>query len=75
MMNQKKTVEMLEASAQNANLLTERPSSQWALTARRFRSRRSGMAGLGIVLLLLTMSVNALAYLVRESAARRAALA
>ena len=58
-MNQKKTVEILEASAQDANLLTDKPSSQWALTARRFRGRRSGMIGLGIVLFLVVMALFA----------------
>ncbi|MEN8040243.1 MAG: ABC transporter permease [Actinomycetota bacterium] len=54
-----KTVELLEASAQDANLLTEQPTSQWALTLRRFRGRRSGMIGLGIVALLVIVAIFA----------------
>ncbi|MGI9641363.1 MAG: ABC transporter permease [Acidimicrobiia bacterium] len=52
-MSTKKTVEMLEASASDANLLTDDPTSQWALTARRFRAQTSGMIGLFIVVALV----------------------
>ena len=52
-MGTKKTVEMLEANAQSANLLTDSPRSQWSLTLKRFRGRKSGMIGLGIVLFLV----------------------
>lgn len=55
-MANKKTIEMLEASASDANLLTEKPISQWRLTIRRFRGRRSGMIGLGIVSALVVMA-------------------
>jgi len=55
----KKTVEMLEASASDANLITDNPASQWRLTARRFRGRKSGMIGLGIVLFLVFMALLA----------------
>ena len=55
-MANKKTVEMLEASASDANLLTEKPISQWRLTIQRFRGRRSGMIGLGIVSALIVMA-------------------
>lgn len=58
-MNKKRTVELLEATAQDANLLTEKPTSQWALTIKRFRGRRSGMIGLGIVTLLVLIAVFA----------------
>ncbi len=58
-MGTKKTVELLEASAQDANLLTEKPTSQWALTLRRFRGRRSGMIGLGIVTALIVIAIFA----------------
>ncbi len=58
-MSQKKAIEQLEASAQDANLLTEKPTSQWALTLKRFRGRKSGMIGLGIVAFLVLIAVFA----------------
>lgn len=58
-MGSKKTVEMLEANAQSANLLTDSPRSQWSLTLKRFRGRTSGMIGLGIVLFLVFVAVFA----------------
>ena len=47
---------MREASAGDANLLTDVPTRQWKLTIRRFRSRKSGMIGLGIVIALILMA-------------------
>ena len=58
-MSRKKTVELLEANLQDANLLTDKPTSQWALTLRRFRGRKSGMIGLGIVVALIAIAVFA----------------
>ncbi len=58
-MSTKKTVEILEANLQDANLLTEKPTSQWALTLRRFRERKSGMIGLGIVSALILIALFA----------------
>jgi len=58
-MTNKKTVEALESSASADNLLSERPTSQWALTLRRFRGRKSGMIGLVIVLILIGMALLA----------------
>lgn len=55
----KKTVKMLEESASDANLLTQNPASQWRLTARRFRGRKSGMIGLVIVVSLILMALLA----------------
>lgn len=55
-MANKKTIEMLEASASDANLLTEKPIGQWRLTMQRFRGRRSGMIGLGVVSALIVMA-------------------
>jgi ABC-type dipeptide/oligopeptide/nickel transport system permease subunit len=57
-MGTKKTVQILEANLQDANL-TEKPTSQWALTFRRFRGRKSGMLGLGIVVFLILIAVFA----------------
>ena len=58
-MPSKKTVQMLEESAADANLLAESPKSQWSLTLRRFRGRTSGMIGLTIVVLLILMAIFA----------------
>ncbi len=55
----KKTIEMLEASASDVNLVADSPAGQWRLTARRFRGRKSGMIGLGIVLFLVLMALLA----------------
>ncbi|MGI9529718.1 MAG: ABC transporter permease, partial [Acidimicrobiia bacterium] len=55
-MSTKKTVEMLEASASDANLLTDDPTSQWRLTAQRFRGQTSGMIGLFIVVALICIA-------------------
>ncbi len=58
-MNQKQIIEQLEASAQEANILTEKPTSQWKLTLKRFRGRKSGMIGLGIVVFLVLIAIFA----------------
>ena len=55
----KKTIEKLEMQAQDGNLLVGKPLSQWRLTVRRFRERKGGMVGLGIVTLLVLMAVFA----------------
>jgi peptide/nickel transport system permease protein len=57
-MSAKKTVEMLESAAQDKNLL-DRPTGQWSLTWKRFRGRKSGMIGLGIVMFLMFVAVFA----------------
>ena len=58
-MTSRKTVEALEQTASDANLLTESPQSQWSLTLRRFRHRTSGMIGLVIVVSLIVIAVFA----------------
>ncbi len=52
-------VEQLETQAGDVGRLYERPTSQWRLAARRFRERRSGMIGLGIVATLLLVALFA----------------
>ncbi len=54
----KKTIELLESSA-DAQQLTGAPSGQWKLTLRRFRERKSGMIGLGIVTALILIALFA----------------
>ncbi|MFO7699716.1 MAG: ABC transporter permease [Acidimicrobiia bacterium] len=57
-MTSRKTVELLESAAA-AQLLTDPPTSQWRLTITRFRGRRSGMIGLGIVITLIIIAIFA----------------
>ena len=57
-MTSRKTVELLESAAA-AQLLTDPPTSQWRLTITRFRGRRSGMIGLGIVIPLVIIAIFA----------------
>lgn len=57
--NQRKDVEELEVVASAGNLLSVKPSSQWKLTLRRFRGRKSGMIGLTVVSLLVLMAIFA----------------
>ncbi len=57
-MPSKKTVEALEQNAALANL-ADKPMSQWSLTWSRFRHRKSGMIGLGIVIFLVVVAVFA----------------
>jgi ABC-type dipeptide/oligopeptide/nickel transport system permease subunit len=51
----KHAIELLEAQALEV-ALTEKPQSQWRLTMQRFRGRKSGMIGLGIVTFLILMA-------------------
>lgn len=57
-MTSRKTVELLESAAA-AQLLTDPPTSQWRLTITRFRGRKSGMIGLGIVATLIIIAIFA----------------
>jgi ABC-type dipeptide/oligopeptide/nickel transport system permease subunit len=57
-MTSRKTVELLESAAA-AQLLTDPPTSQWRLTVTRFRGRKSGMIGLGIVVTLVIIAIFA----------------
>ena len=57
--SRKTTVATLEAIAADEQRLTTKPQGQWRLAARRFRERKSGMIGLGIVVFLLLMAVAA----------------
>lgn len=55
MITRKRAIELLEAQALEV-ALTEKPQSQWRLTMQRFRGRKSGMIGLGIVTFLILMA-------------------
>lgn len=58
MISRSKAIEVLEAQATSLDL-TEKPTSQWRLTIRRFRGRTSGMIGLGIVVALILIAIFA----------------
>ena len=58
MISRQKSIEILEAQSAQHDLM-DKPLSQWRLTIRRFRGRRSGMVGLGIVTALILMAVFA----------------
>jgi peptide/nickel transport system permease protein len=56
--NPSEDVEVLENVVGQTNLVGK-PSSQWRLALRRFRGRKSGMIGLGIVTALVVMAIFA----------------
>lgn len=58
-MPRNKALEQLEARARDPERLYEEPLSQWRLALRRFRGRRSGMIGLGIVVGLILVALLA----------------
>ncbi len=58
-LSRREAVEKLAADAADLGLLTEKPMSQWRLALQRFRERKSGMLGLGIVLGLVLVAVFA----------------
>ena len=59
MLSRREALEQLEAEAADAALLFENPLTQWRLALRRFRGRRSGMIGLGIVVMLILIAIFA----------------
>ena len=59
MLTQREAIEKLEAMAADTALLTEKPLSLGRLALRRFRQRRSGMVGLGIIAALIIVAIFA----------------
>ncbi len=59
MMSRQEALEQLEAEAADSERLFEEPLTQWRLALRRFRGRRSGMIGLGIVVFLILVALFA----------------
>lgn len=57
-LNPREDVERLEGVTEQTDMLGK-PSSQWRLALRRFRGRKSGMIGLGIVTALVLMAIFA----------------
>jgi ABC-type dipeptide/oligopeptide/nickel transport system permease subunit len=60
-LSRKKAIDNITRTGEGSDtqFLTEKPLSQWRLTLRRFRGRKSGMIGLAIVTLLILMAVFA----------------
>lgn len=58
-MSHAKALEILESQSMNSGRLLEKPTTQWRLAMRRFRERKSGMIGLGIVTFLVFVAVFA----------------
>jgi ABC-type dipeptide/oligopeptide/nickel transport system permease subunit len=58
-MSRSRALEQLENQALDSERLLEKPISQWRLALRRFRQRKSGMIGLGIVSGLILMAIFA----------------
>ena len=58
-MSRAKATELLQSQAGDVARLYEKPMSQWRLAMRRFRGRKSGMVGLGIVTFLVLVAIFA----------------
>ena len=58
-LTRKQALEELERQAADGIRLTAEPLSQWRLALRRFRRRKSGMFGLGIVVFLALVAIFA----------------
>ncbi len=57
--SRREAVEQLAAEAAQFQRLTEKPLSQWRLALRRFRERKSGVIGLGIIVALILVAIFA----------------
>jgi len=58
-MTNRDAIQHLESEAGDVDRLFQKPTTQWRLVLRRFRGRRSGMIGLGIVLFLVLVALLA----------------
>lgn len=59
MLSRKEAIAKLQEEAGDVDRLLDKPSTQWRLALRRFRGRRSGMIGLGIVTTLIVIAILA----------------
>lgn len=59
MMSRQEALKQLQAEAADSLRLFEKPLTQWRLALRRFRGRKSGMIGLGIVVFLILVAIFA----------------
>jgi ABC-type dipeptide/oligopeptide/nickel transport system permease subunit len=57
--NPRKDIAAMEDVTGSGDILMRKPTTQWRLTLRRFRGRKSGMIGLAIVSLLVLMAIFA----------------
>ena len=57
--NPRKDIAAMEDVTGSGDILMRKPTTQWRLTLRRFRGRKSGMIGLIIVSLLVLMAIFA----------------
>ena len=58
-MTNREAIKALESEAGDVDRLLQKPTTQWRLVLRRFRGRRSGMIGLGIVVFLVLVAILA----------------
>ena len=58
-LSRKEAIDKLEQDALDSKRLYEKPLTQWRLALRRFRERRSGMIGLGIITALVLVAIFA----------------
>lgn len=58
-LSRKEAIEKLQQDALDSKRLFEKPLPQWRLALRRFRERRSGMIGLGIITALVLVAIFA----------------
>lgn len=59
MLSRREAIEKLQQEALDSKRLYERPLTQWRLAMRRFRGRKSGMIGLGIISALILVAILA----------------
>jgi peptide/nickel transport system permease protein len=59
MLSRREAIETLQQQALDSKRLYDKPLTQWRLALRRFRGRKSGMIGLGIITMLVFVAIFA----------------
>ncbi len=59
MISRREAIEKLQQQALDSKRLYDKPLTQWRLALRRFRGRKSGMIGLGIITMLVLVAIFA----------------
>jgi ABC-type dipeptide/oligopeptide/nickel transport system permease subunit len=59
MLSRREAIEKLQQQALDSKRLYDKPLTQWRLALRRFRGRKSGMIGLGIITMLVFVAIFA----------------
>ncbi|HEY5684254.1 MAG TPA: ABC transporter permease [Acidimicrobiia bacterium] len=59
MISRREAIEKLQQQALDSKRLYDKPLTQWRLALRRFRGRKSGMIGLGIISMLVLVAIFA----------------